>query len=163
MRFRDYAKPYFDLVEGQLVLRNTPVPAPEELLSRPPELPLCYLRSWCMAQGIAENLLGDLEHTRAGRVTLAILDTMREASRSRGMAFVVMSIPRRIRESPSETEAMLSRWAARTGTPLLNLRESYLQLPAQDQARLYAGHWTVYGTQVTAQLLAKKVRDVMLR
>jgi hypothetical protein len=162
MRFRDYAKPYFDLIEGRLVLRNTPLPSPEELLSHPPELPLCYVRSWCAAQGIAENLLSDVERSRAGRVTLAILDTMREESRNRGMAFVLMSIPRRIRQTASETEVMLSRWAYRTSTPFLNLREAYLRLPAPDQARLYDGHWTVYGTQLTAQLLAKRIREVIV-
>jgi hypothetical protein len=159
--FRDYAKPYFDLIDGRLVPRNTPVPSPEELLSRSAEWPFCYIRSWCVAQGIAENLLSDLERSRAGRVTLAILDTMRTESRNRGMAFVVMNIPRRIRKTPSQTEAMLSRWARRTGTPLLNLREAYLRLPAPDQARLYRGHWTVYGTEVTAQLLANKIREVV--
>jgi len=166
MSFRDYAKPYFELVEGGLVLRNTPVPSPEELLSRPPEWPSCLLRLWCILQGIAENLaiafpkVPDLDHTRAGQVTLAILDTMRETSLSRGMQLVLVTFPRRIRPRPSKTEALLLRWAAHTGTPLLNLRQAYLGLPANDQVRLYAGHWTAYATAITAQLLADKVREV---
>ena len=43
--FRDYAKPYFELAGERLILRNTPVPPPEELLSHLPEWPSCALRS----------------------------------------------------------------------------------------------------------------------
>src|SRR5207244_10765097 len=39
MSFRDYAKPYFPLVDGRVILRNVPVPTPPEVLGRHPELP----------------------------------------------------------------------------------------------------------------------------
>jgi hypothetical protein len=32
LSFRDYAKPRFELVDGELILRNSPVPAPEDIL-----------------------------------------------------------------------------------------------------------------------------------
>jgi hypothetical protein len=34
LEFRDYAKPRFELVDGALALRNSPVPAPGEMLAR---------------------------------------------------------------------------------------------------------------------------------
>ena len=166
--FRDYAKPYFELAGERLILRNTPVPAPEELLSHPPEWPSCALRSWCALQLIAEQLARvspwpGLEHTKAGKVTLAILDAMLQASRSRGLQFVVMIIPpRQLRPNPSKVEELLSKWAERTRTPLIDFREAYLRLPQEEQARLYAGHWTSYGAAVAAQVLAEKIRDLLL-
>ena len=48
--------------------------------------------------------------------------------------------------------------AARTGTPFLNLRAAYVKLPDAERARLYSGHWTPYGADVTARLLADVLR-----
>lgn len=163
MSFRDYAKPYFELSAGQLVLRNVPVPSPEEIQARPPAGPTCRLRLGCAAEQIQDGLafdyqILDAERTPAGRVTLAILDAMRQAVLSRGMRFVLMTISRPVLPRPSKTEELLVRWAARTGTPVLNTRRAYLELPEPDRARLYAGHWTPYGAAVTAQLLAEQVR-----
>jgi hypothetical protein len=96
-------------------------------------------------------------------VTLAILDAMLQASRSRGRQVVLMIIPpRQLRPNPSKVEELLSNWAGRTRTPLIDLREAYLRLPQEEQARLYAGHWTAYGAAVAAQVLAEKIRDMLL-
>ena len=96
-------------------------------------------------------------------MTLAILDTMLQASRSRGLQFVLMIIPpRQLRPNPSNVEELLSKWAGRTGTPLIDLREAYLRLPQEEQARLYAGHWTAYGAAVAAQVVAEKIRDILV-
>lgn len=164
MSFHDYAKPYFTLVDGRLALRNVPVPSPPEVLARKPELPRVRLVS--LIDTLAEEFrmsmsFGELAHTRAGSVTLAILDAMREAVAAQGARFVLMSIPRPITRRGSDTERMLAAWAARTGTPFLNLRAAYLKLPKAERARLYSGHWTPYGADVTARLLADELRRVI--
>ncbi len=166
MSFRDYAKPYFTLVGGRLALRNVPVPSPPEVLARQPELPRIRLAS--LVGTLAEEFrmsmsLGDLAYTRAGAVTLAILDAMREAVSARGARFVLMSIPRPITRRGSDTERMLATWAARTGTPFVNLRAAYVKLPEAERARLYSGHWTPYGADVAARLLADELRRVRQR
>ena len=163
MSFRDYAKPYFALVDGRLVLRNVPVLSPPEVLGRKPELPRIRLAS--LVGTLAEEFrmsmsIGDLGHTRAGAVTLAIVEAMREAVVGHGARFVLMTIPRPITRRGSDTERMLAAWAARTGTPFLNLRAAYLKLPDAERARLYSGHWTPYGADVTARLLADELRRV---
>jgi hypothetical protein len=104
--------------------------------------------------------VGDLAHTRAGAVTLAIVEAMREAVVGQGARFVLMTIPRPITRRGSDTERMLAAWAARTGTPFLNLRSAYLQLPEAERTRLYISHWTPYGADVTARLLADELRRV---
>jgi hypothetical protein len=161
MSFRDYAKPYFEVVDDRLVVRNVPVPSPEELLSRRFPAPALYIASlvrWGPERLRLALSFGNLAETRAGRVTLHILDAMREAVLSRGVQFVVMIIPRPISAHGSDTERMLHRWGARTGTPMVNLRTAYLRLPAVERDRLYDGHWTPYGAQVTARLLAAALR-----
>jgi hypothetical protein len=164
MSFRDYAKPYFTLVDGRLALRNVPVPSPPEVLARKPDLPRFRLAS--LVGTLAEEFrlstsIGDLAHTQPGAVTLAILDAMREAVIARGARLVLMSIPRPITRRGSDTERMLAAWGARTGTPFLNLRAAYLKLPDAERARLYRGHWTPYGADVTARLLADELRRVV--
>ncbi len=163
MSFRDYAKPYFTLVDGRLILHNVPVPSPPEVLGLKPELPrirLASLVSTLAAEFRMSMSVGDLAHTRAGVVTLAIVEAMREASIAHGARFVLTTIPRPITRRGSDTERMLAAWAARTGTPFLNLRAAYLTLPDAERARLYSGHWTPYGADVTARLLAGELRRV---
>ena len=166
MSFRDYAKPYFELVQEHLVLRNTPVPSPQELLSHPPDWP-CVLRSWCALQSLMESLgrliprLPALEHTAAGKVTLAILDKMLLESRDHGLKFMLVIIPpSALRSSPSKVERLLLIWALRTGTPVVSLREAFRKLPRQEQAALYNRHWTAHGARIAAEVIANKIHEV---
>jgi hypothetical protein len=161
LSFRDYAKPYFLLRHGQLVLQNVPVPAPEELLARPPKFPPVYLASFLgtlFGDLRSSFALGNLAGTEAGRVTLAILEAMRERVVGSGGVLVLMTIPRPIRPRGGHTEEMLAEWAQRTETPFLNLRTAYLALPPQAREHLYGGHWTPYGASVSARFLAEKLR-----
>lgn len=163
LSFRDYAKPYFTLERGRLTLRNVPVPAPDEILARPPRLPRSYLLSFARTLFGDFRLsvsVGELSATDVGRVTLAILDAMRDAVQDRRAAFVLMTIPRPILPRGSDTELMLAKWAQRTATPFLDLRTAYLELPAAERERLYSGHWTAHGAAVTARLLAEKLRSL---
>jgi hypothetical protein len=162
MYFRDYAKPVFELDGGQLALRNVPVPSPEELLTRPARGLPCRLRILCAFELIEDGLAFDwqvlaVERVPAGRVTLAILDALREAVVSRGMRLVLLTIPRPVRPQPTTTEDLLVRWAARTRTAIVNGRLAYLALPESDRKRVFAGHWTPYGAAVTARVLAERI------
>ena len=167
LSFRDYAKPYFELVGRNLVVRSSPVPSPQELLSHPLRSPECQFQSWCALQWPIEKMLmsfptmPDLEYTQAGKVTLALLDTISEESRRQGMTLVLMAIPRRLRPEPTKVEAMLLRWAARTRTPMINLRQEFLKFSAAQQKALYAGHWTAYGAAVAANLAAHDISKIL--
>ena len=139
------------------------MPAPDEVLARSPRFPPIYLVSFARTLFGDFRLsfsVGDLSGTDAGRVTLAILDVMRQAVLSRRAVLVLMTIPRPILPRGSDTERMLATWAQRTGTPFLNLRTAYLELPAAERGQLYRGHWTAHGAAVTARLLAEKLRSL---
>jgi len=161
LSFRDYAKPYFDLVDGRLVLRGVPVPPPAELLGRPPHLPRVYLLSalaW-LPDAVASALpFVDIGRTRAGAVTLAILDAMRRGIHDHGARLLLVYIPRGTGPAPTRAERLLAHWAAGTDTPFLDLREAYGALPPLDRARLFRVHWTAYGAAKTARLVAEAIR-----
>jgi len=161
LSFRDYAKPYFDLVRGHLVLRGVPVPPPATLLSRPPRLPALYLAStlaW-LPDAVATALpFVGLERTRAGAVTLAILDAVRRDVDNHGARLLVVYIPRGPGARRSRAERLVTRWAAHSGTPLLDLRLAYRALPRAARTRLYHVHWTAYGAAASARLVAAAIR-----
>lgn len=167
LRFRDYAKPYFELSEGRLVLRNSPVLSPEQILAKPMQFDACRVRIGCLTKTAFEKIQRalpgvSLEHARAGAVSIRILDAARLATLDRGMRLMVMIIPHQeFDQTPSKEELLISRWAKRTGTPLVNLREAYLQLPVSDRRNLYVGHWTPYGAQFTASLVAPRVTEAV--
>jgi hypothetical protein len=162
--FRDYAKPYYEVIHRRLVLRNVPVPSPEEILAREPRWPrvraLWFIGFLWRALVDQVAPLGDLADSRGGRVTLAILDAMLKGVRAHQARFVLVIIPRPILPLPSDTEIMLANWARRTGTSLLVLRKAYLRMPVEEQRRLYGKHWTPYGSAVTAALIAQKILEV---
>jgi hypothetical protein len=166
MSFRDYAKPYFEISGDDLILHNTPVPSPSEILARPHLLPECSLRSLCAIEWLVQRIARvtpwvPLEYTAPGKVTLGILDTILQESRSHGMKFVLMTIPpQRFKPTPSKVESLLTNWAGRTETPMVNLREAFLKLPKEDRARLYHGHWTAYGAALSAKILAQKITEL---
>jgi hypothetical protein len=166
--FRDYAKPYFELKNNQLVLRNVPVPSPLELLSTNSKWPQCPSYLWCHSHWWIQTLLESPRmpwpgYSPAERVTLAILDRMRDESRAHGMEFLLMIISRRMRDKPNHTESLLLQWAQKSGTPVLNLRNEYLRLPVAARHELFAGHWTPYGATVTAEILATKIHEMLRR
>jgi hypothetical protein len=87
---------------------------------------------------------------------------MRQDSHTHGVKLILMTIPsQHFKSRPTRVESLLTGWAAETGTPLLNLREAFIKMPSEDQARLYIGHWTPYGAAVTARLLADKIYELM--
>jgi hypothetical protein len=167
LSFREYAKPYFEVSQGTLVLRNVPVPPPEAVRAQRLELPRSYIFSFLRrlpdyAVDISELPLPDIDsfdpsRSRRGRVTLAILDAMRDAVVQHHTQFFLLIIPRWVVRWGTGNERMLRRWAERTGTAALVLREAYLELPATERAGLYHGHWTAKGARVTAQLLATEL------
>src|SRR5581483_1127984 len=164
LSFRDFAKPYFVVGHGHALRRNVPVPSPASVLAHPPAIPRwllpVFLGTLPETFGVALAPAGDLAATRAGRVTVAILDGIRRDVARHAARLLVVVIPRPVTARPSDTERLLVAWGARTATPVAVLRRGYLALSPTDRARLYAGHWTAFGAAETARLVAPDVRRV---
>jgi len=126
--FRDYAKPMFVLDNGELVLTNTPIPTPEELLARDPALPpTSYLKHF-VEQRLRDRMFGvrmrDVVYEEGlYELTRSILVRMREATAAIGAEFMVVVIP-----SPNdkwaELEVRLDRWAPQIGYAVVHLRDT---------------------------------------
>src|SRR4051812_48876296 len=125
-----------------------------------PVLLRCHLR-WWLQTVLQSHWVHRRGFSPAERITLAILDQIRDATQAHGMKFVLIMISRRMRDKPSDTETFLLQWAEKTGTPVVNLRENYLAMPAAERHELFAGHWTPYGASVTAELLANKIQGIL--
>jgi hypothetical protein len=155
--FRDYAKPYFVLVDGSLMLRGVPVPSPEKLLRErtfQPKLVTVF-------QLVRERFTLDRAalRVRAERLTAAILDRLAEGSRASGATLVLFYIP-----VPGEAEGDMSRWAAERaffeaycrhdhrvscGSALSAIREEI----ARGRAFEPTSHWDATGNGVIAKSL----------
>jgi len=147
LSFRDYAKPYFELADGALAHLDMP------------SLYLPSFARWLPARLIGPGfLLLDLSGTRMGRVTLAILDAMRDAVVRHDARFILLIIPRQALPWRTGIDRMLRRWAQQTGTPMLDLHDAYLRVGAAERKRLYKTHWTAKGARLTAELLAAQLR-----
>jgi hypothetical protein len=159
--FRDYAKPRFRVQNDQLILENTPVPTPEEVLAREQRLPRSFL--WVVARRLLRKTAvawgWGLDASEAWMVTQAILDAAKRETEDREAEFVLMYIPYSGFRRPGPVEPLLTDWARETGTAYVNLRERFLEMPATDQDRLYDGHWTPYGNERVAMLMAEFLRQ----
>lgn len=156
LRFRDYAKPRFKVQGDDLSLENTPVPRPEEVLAREQRLPRSFL--WVVARRVFRKALlpwgRGLEDSEAWEVTRVIFNAAKRETEASGGEFVLVYIPYADFREPSPVEPLVTAWAAQSGAWYVNLRQRFLEMPPEDQDHLYDGHWTSYGNEVVARLVA---------
>lgn len=123
LAFRDYAKPMFVLRDGALVLTNSPVPAPDQILAASPERrPWSYLAQFVrnrFAAGSAHTSLDDIvDEQGLLALTRAILQRMQAVTAANGAKLLVTVIPSR-RAMPA-VEAAIGQWAGEIGYAAVN-------------------------------------------
>jgi hypothetical protein len=162
LSFRDYIKPRFAEQGGAWQLKNVPIPAPTDCpwLTTPPG-PGCYL--WALAKKAVVRVRDRTWWSPRWPVTEAILDKIARTTRDHGARLLLLYIPSTADRQREDTEIFIEGWAARTGTPLLNLRDVFAALPDPDRRRVYRFHWTPYGHDVVARALRDLIeRDGLL-
>jgi hypothetical protein len=162
LAFRDYAKPRFRLAaDGRLALGNVPVPSPDSLLARPQRLPRSYVAEIARAAWdrlLDRTVLRPLERSERWLVTREILATARRETEARGARFLLLYIPVGITPEAHGAERAVVAWADSTGTDLVNLREEFLRLPAEERGAIYGTtHWSPLGNRRAAEA----VRDAI--
>jgi hypothetical protein len=155
LRFGGYAKPCFDLVEGRLALRNTPVPPPGELLRMEPyrskflDLLSIIREGWRWSTGANQR--------RAQRLTAAILDAFRSEVERTGARFVIVYLPtfQELEPGPeTEAERFVSAHGRERGVAVLDLRPSFIERLAAGRHLKTTGHWNRGEHRLAAESLA---------
>jgi len=140
--FLDYAKPRFDLEGRSLVLRNVPVPTPDELRAREPwRSKFVDLLSMLHARVRERTGLEGRARDALGRALLAAIDdTTREIGST--AVFVYLPILDEIGASdPSPGEIFFEAACRDAGLTCVNLRPSFHQRVQGGQQLKRRGHW----------------------
>ena len=121
--FRDYAKPYFQRSGGGLVLKNVPVPSPEEFAAR------FHLRGANYARMLWDTLFAHRLERRNRKRSEAILHALAAESRAAGARLALVYLP-------SENQARAGRsWPK---SPYRKVCEAGEALCIDPTARLHA-------------------------
>jgi hypothetical protein len=162
VNFFGYMKPRFELENGRLTLMPNPILEPEKLLEREFDMPRSYLFA-LIVKGVNHILnktkLRPLKKREEWMVTEAIFDQIKKECENRGSEFILVNIPLGVHEKPSPVESAVSDWAERTKTHYVGLREAFDSLPEADKTKIYDGHFTPFGHQVTANAIASLIEN----
>lgn len=161
-RFRDFAKPRFELTDGRLDLRGTPVPTPDEVLAAEP---------WRSKLFDLATIFGQHAAWRSGRrqreatdLTLAILrEFFREVAGMRARPLVV-DLPvwdelRVADPAPLTREQGLETFCRTEGLPYLRLRPLFLAHQRAGGRLETRAHWGPGEHWLAAQAIADFVRE----
>jgi hypothetical protein len=144
LKFRDFAKPRFELRAGTLVLENTPVPPPEAVRSaeafRSKFLDLCS-----MLRERSSRLAGEKREASV-RLTRALLDAFRKAGSSAGARVVFAYLPVWHEldwpgEETTEGESFLGSYCRDRGAECVDLRPRLLEGARRGEHLRASGHW----------------------
>jgi hypothetical protein len=163
--FFNYAKPRFLLEDGDLVLTDSPVPPPDEMLAKPLRFPDFYFGAFVgkrVNRMLDNTKLRPIETRQAWLVTRSILAAARRESEGTGARFLIVYIPHEINRWATAVETAVVDWSEETGTHLLNLRPVFATLPEADWGTLYDGHWTAKGHEVAAAAIRDYILDAAL-
>jgi len=165
LTFRDDAKPRFVLEDdggdgsdgSGLRLANVPVPDRASLsaMLKPPQV-------GSFAFALARKAFLDArDQTRfAPKWELArrILDRMKRASETGGARFVVAYFPAKPNSFDRVSDAhevTVLEWATARGVPLMNLRETFVELGSSSFKQVWSGHWTPFGNDLVGRTVAE--------
>jgi hypothetical protein len=158
--FLDYAKPFFQLDGDALVLRNVPVPTPEELRAREPWRSR-FLDLLSMLHARIRDKTGLEERARdsLGRALLgAIDDTAREMGAE--MVFAYLPILDEIgAPAPSAGEVFFETTCREAGFTCVNLRPAFHQRVRAGQHLKRRGHWGPREHRAAAEDLVRILED----
>jgi hypothetical protein len=158
LRFRDFAKPAFEIEGERLNLVGSPVPRPEVVLrwnwARPRTLDVVSTLAYLVRQKTG------LEDARTARVTTRILDELVNGILGAGArpVFVYLPIDREDASSgpPGERERFFADWCARSGrVTCLSARPSFVAEAARNPDIVTRGHWKPAGHRVVAAAIAE--------
>ena len=156
LRFRDYAKPKFELVDNKLTLKNVPVPPPERILKmefyRSKFVDLVTMLHQKYQQKVGSH------RARMEKVATAILDNMIETINGVDATpvFAYLPTPREIKDSGktlSYNERFFGKYCKDRDVHGLSLRPHFVSRMQKGVRFKPRGHWGVKGHFVAARAI----------
>ncbi|HNW43218.1 MAG TPA: GDSL-type esterase/lipase family protein [Elusimicrobiales bacterium] len=158
LRFRDYAKPKFKIMDGKLKLENSPVPAPGEYLKREPyrsklaDLLDLFRQVYRQKRG--------LDDQEMGTVTVAILDELIAVARQNGAVPVLVYLPfgaELLADAPQD--GFLPAYSRSRSVHYLSLQPVFHAKANSGVALKVTGHWDETEHQIAAGAIRKYLSD----
>jgi hypothetical protein len=156
LSFRDYAKPRFELSSGELVLRDSPVPAPDGMLARE-----AYRSRFVdLVDMVYQSVLWQIgvNQRRMEAVTAALLDEIASESAATGAATAFFYLPHSEEltnpDLTLDAERFFTDYCDERDALCLNLRPTFLERMRQGFAVKAPGHWHGSGHQLVAEALS---------
>ncbi len=175
--FRGYAKPWFELQEGELVLKGTPVVAPAELYDDyvTGRRRIGGWRYSYLLGSIGSNVAQAMERDSVDpesedwRVMRAILARFRDRARAAGSRPILMIFPHRAEKHAGsvyeQIEQLTVATASELGLACLELSEGFEAAlerepePPMTRPREIGGHLSDRGNRVVAEQIAAFLRE----
>lgn len=161
LEFRDYSKPRFELDAGELILRNSPVPPPDEMLARE----RYRSRFIDLVDMVHQAVLwkAGVNQRRMEAVTAALLDEIAAESAAAGAATVFVYLPHSeelaFPDLTLDAERFFTGYCGTTDAPCLNLRPTFLERMRDGYAVKVPGHWHSSGHELVAEGLSTFLVD----
>lgn len=158
-----YAKPWFEVREGRLVLRGVPVPR------EAPEVPLGRLALTQLARTRGRELVEHLGFGSAWNRSVALFERLADLGESEGLDVRIVLIPKDRavegagwrRALHERTLAEIRRRVASAGLPLIDTTAALREATARGERLYYPadGHWTPAAHAVAAGAVAAGLDD----
>lgn len=164
LSFRDYAKPRYALKKKTLVLKNSPVPRPEQILKNEVWRPKIFDLLRSVQLQIVRRLAGK-EDLRAMPVTTAILEELVRASKEIGAQVLLVYLPSEgemLKGSPGKEEIFLESFCSQAGIHYLGLRLPFLEKAAAGVGLKSLGHWGPNEHRIAAEAIREYIEGKLL-
>lgn len=154
--FRDYAKPRFELVDGRLALRGSPVPSPAEVVAKE----RYRSRFLDLLDMVHQTVLwrAGVNQQRMEALTAALLDEISAESASTGAATGFFYLPHSIElmepAASSDGQSFFNEYCRDRGASCLDLRPSFISRIEAGEPIKVPGHWHRNGHALVAEELA---------
>jgi hypothetical protein len=156
--FRDFAKPRFELEGTRLVLRNTPVPRPEEVLARE-RYRSRFVDLLSLFSDEIRSPSPAREEEKRDRLTAAILDEFRRtvAQMCATPVFAYLPVEEELGRpgvGATPEEDFFLRYCRDRGIMAVDLRPTFLSRLGEDVSFMPHGHWDPREHRLAAEVIA---------
>jgi len=165
LEFRDFAKPRFDLAGDRLLLRNFPVPSPDQVLAAEHYRSRFVDLLAILYQGIRRQL--GRTQADSERVTTALLDAFRENVAAAGAKLAIAYLPVEGELLPEadatrDGESYVAHYCQQHGVPAIDLRPAFVGLEQHGEHFRVRGHWNQREHHIAAEALQAGLRQARL-